>query len=85
MSAETNETPKKSFLTRAMEAAEKAKPGNLSDEKKETVRRRIKMTAAFAAGVLTTVTTVATLSYYNSIQKNASEETSEEPEATTED
>lgn len=48
------------------------KPSNLADEKKETIVRRIKLTAAFAAGVLTTVTTVAVKSYYDSI--NATDE-----------
>ena len=66
MSTETD-TPKKSFLTRLAEAAENAKPSNLDDEKRETVRNRIKFTGAFVAGVLTTVTVVVTAAYYNSI------------------
>jgi hypothetical protein len=82
MSTETT-TPKKSLPTRIMEAAENAKPSNLDDEKKETVLRRIKITAAFAAGILATVTTVATVSYYKSFSE-AEGETSDE-ETVTED
>lgn len=43
-----------------------AKPSNLDDEAKATVLGRIKMTAAFTAGVLATATTVALVSYYKS-------------------
>ena len=57
----------------------------MDDEKKATVLGRIKMTAAFAAGVLTTVTVVATASYYNSFSQNDEAAEVEETEETTED
>jgi hypothetical protein len=69
---------KKSILTTAMEMVENAKPGNMDDEKRETVRRRIKITAAFVVGVLSTVTVVATKAYYDSFNGMVKETTEDE-------
>lgn len=77
MSTETDTPKKSSFLTRLAEAAENGKPSNMDDEKKITVLNRIKLTAAFATGVLTTVAVVATAAYYKSIPA-VEDETSEE-------
>jgi hypothetical protein len=67
--SKTSVTPETSPAPKTSKIAEKLnslKPSNLADEKRDTVVRRIKLTAAFAAGVLTTVTAVAVKSYYNS-------------------
>ena len=61
------------------------KPSTMDDEKKAAVVGRIKMIGAFAAGVLTTVTVVATASYYNSFSANGEAATDESGEETTED
>lgn len=82
MSSQTSATPENSTAPQTSKIAEKLnslKPSNLPDEKKETVLRRIKLTAAFAAGVLTTVTAVAVKSYYNSI--DATDEVQESDES----
>jgi hypothetical protein len=67
----TNSTPAPKAPSKFVQKLNNMKPSMMDDEKKATVLGRIKMTAAFAAGVLATVTVVATASYYNSIQKNA--------------
>jgi hypothetical protein len=67
--SKTENTPKKSILTTAMENVEKAKPSNLDDQKKETVVRRMKYTIAFASGVLLMAATTATANYYANIAK----------------
>jgi hypothetical protein len=82
MSTKTSVTPENSPAPQTSKFAQKLnslKPSNLADEKKDTVVRRIKLTAAFAAGVLTTVTAVAVKSYYNSI--NAIDEAQESDES----
>jgi hypothetical protein len=80
----TPETPK--APSKFVQKINSMKPSAMDDAKKATVLGRIKMTAAFAAGVLTTVTIVSTASYYNSFSQNdevASE--TEETEENTED
>jgi hypothetical protein len=70
MSTKTSVTPENSPAPKTSKFAQKLnslKPSNLADEKKDTVVRRIKITAAFAAGVLTTATAVAVKSYFASI------------------
>jgi hypothetical protein len=61
MSTKTSVTPENSPAPKTSKFAEKLnnlKPSNLADEKKDTVVRRIKLTAAFAAGVLSTLVVV---------------------------
>jgi hypothetical protein len=82
--SKTSETPVISIAPQTSKFAEKLnslKPSNLADEKKETVLRRIKLTAAFAAGVLTTVTAVAAKSYYSNLVNESVEESDESPES----
>lgn len=83
--SETPETPK--APSKFVQKLNNMKPSVMDDEKKAAVVGRIKTVVAFTAGVLTTVTVVATASYYNSFSKideDAKAELSEENE-TTED
>jgi hypothetical protein len=79
----TPETPKTS--NRFVEKLNSLKPSNQSDEARETFRRRAKLTLAFGAGVLATVTAVATASYYSAIAETPDVEDVEETDETTED
>jgi hypothetical protein len=86
--SKTSETPETSPAPKTSKIAEKLnslKPTHLADEKKETVVRRIKLTAAFAAGVLTTVTAVAIKSYYNSFDATDETQGDETSESETND
>ncbi len=55
------------------EKLNKLKPSAMDDEKKATVIGRIKITAAFAAGALSTVAVVAAKSYFNNLDEAAEE------------
>ncbi|QJD49762.1 hypothetical protein SEA_CLUBPENGUIN_38 [Streptomyces phage ClubPenguin] len=81
--SETPETPKTS--NRFVEKLNSLKPSNQSDEARATFRHRAKLTLAFGAGVLATVTTVAAASYYKAIAETPDVEETEENEETTED
>jgi hypothetical protein len=67
-----------SKISSLTEKLNNAKPSNMDDEKKAAVLQKIKLTASFAAGVLLTVTAVATASYYNSFPKTDENENIEE-------
>lgn len=78
----TPETPKSSKFVQKLNSM---KPSTMDDEKKAVIRGRIKTIGAFAAGVLTTVTVIATASYYNSFKNGAGETEVDETEETIED
>jgi hypothetical protein len=79
-SPKTPQTPEPSKFVQKVNSM---KLSAMSDEKKAAVIGRIKITAAFAAGVLTTAATVAAASYYASF--NNAEAQVDESEETTED
>lgn len=81
-STTTPQTPK---TNKFVEKINSMKLSAMDDEKKATVVGRIKMTAAFTAGVLSTVAAVAVASYYNSINEASEDVEVEETEETTED
>lgn len=85
MSSNISNTPETNKPSKLVQKLNSMKPSAMSDEKKATVIGRIKLTAAFAAGALTTVAAVAAASYYNSLNNDAETAEVEETEETTED
>lgn len=65
--------------SRVTKMLNRAKPSNMDDEQKESVKKKIKRAAIVSSAGLLTVAVVATVKYYKSIPSDTDEiETAEE-------